>query len=107
MLTEDVESKLCELAFGDAKASDSVSACKILFAKGKYLDRIAERLESIVMIDSNTADSVRIKAIELLDKVRDELLEAQASVSASDEAQIRKQLIGRYVGNEEEITGST
>lgn len=105
MLTSSDEDILREIAFTEGKKEgDRVAACKTLFGQGKYLEEIRATLESI-STNEITADSIRIKAIDLLEKVREDLLQVQASVSASDEALIRKTLMSQYVGKNE-ITGS-
>lgn len=99
MITVENELLLREMVCSDCvKAVDRVTAAKLLYEKGKFLDELRDNLSLIIKSD-NTANAVKVKAIALLDKVSDDLMQTQANVSASEEAEIRSELMRHYVGN--------
>lgn len=99
MITVENELLLHEMVCSDCvKAVDRVAAAKLLYEKGKFLDELRDNLSLIIKSD-NTANAVKVKAIALLDKVSDDLMQTQANVSASEEAEIRSELMRHYVGN--------
>lgn len=99
MLSVENEELLRQMVHSDGvKPVDRVAAAKLLYAKGKFLDELRDNLTEIIKGD-NTANAVKVKAIDLLDKVSDDLMQTQANVSASEEAEIRSQLMRHYVGD--------
>lgn len=99
MITVENELLLREMVCSECvKDADRVAAAKLLYEKGKFLDELRDNLSLIIKSD-NTANAVKVKAIALLDKVSDDLMQTQANVSASEEAEIRSELLRHYVGN--------
>lgn len=97
MLNESDIKILKGIAFHlESKPNDIVSSCVLLFKEGVDLYKMQSKLEDVYN-DSKTPDSIKIKSIALLGKVREELLQKQENVMPDKIEKTKKELMEKYV----------
>ena len=96
MLNDDLLNELRMIAFSDMpKPRDRVAACASLARNGADTNRVRSTLYSI-STDIHTPDSVKVRAIDLLDKL--EATTAPDELSAVEAAVREQSLLEQYVG---------
>lgn len=96
MLNDDLLNELRMIAFSDIpKPKDRVAACASLARNGADTARVRSTLYSIAT-DIITPDSVKVRAIDLLDKL--EATTAPEELSADEAAAREQSLLEQYVG---------
>lgn len=97
MIAQELVDELRLIAFSDmAKAANRVAACNSLARNGLDTNRVRETLFTIAT-DITTPDSVKVRAIDLLDKL--EIQEPPKELSVEDQASLEQSLLEQYVGN--------
>lgn len=96
MLNEELLNELRLIAFSDIpKPRDRVAACASLARNGSDTARVRSTLYSI-STDIHTPDSVKVRAIDLLDKL--EASTAPKELTAMEAAAQEQSLLEQYVG---------
>jgi len=96
MLKPELINELQIIAFSTAAtASNRVAACRSLYANGQCQDRVRTTLDMIAQ-SVKTPDSVRIKAIDLIDKITTDT--GNADQQAVDAESVRDTLMEQYTG---------
>jgi hypothetical protein len=96
MISPELENELKLIAYCDAaKPVNRVAALSSLARNGIDLKRVRETLYSIAT-DISTPDSVKIRAIDLIDKL--DISTAPKELKAEDAKALEQSLLEKYVG---------
>lgn len=96
MISPELENELKLIAYCDvAKPANRVAALSSLARNGIDLKRVRETLYSIAT-DISTPDSVKIRAIDLIDKL--DISTAPKELEAEDAKALEQSLLDKYVG---------
>lgn len=96
MISQELIDELKAIAFMSiAKPVNRVAACSSLARNGLEIDRVRTTLYSIAT-DIATPDSVKVRAIDLLDKL--DISTAPDELSSERAEELEKTLIEQYVG---------
>lgn len=96
MIAEDLAKELRLIAYStQAKPANRVAACNSLARNGLDTKRVRETLFTIAT-DTITPDSVKVRAIDLLDKL--EIQEPPKELSDVEQAGLEQSLLEKYVG---------
>lgn len=96
MISQELVDELKAIAFMEmAKPVNRVAACSSLARNGLEIERVRTTLYSIAT-DINTPDSVKVRAIDLLDKL--DISTAPDELPAEKAEALEKSLMEQYVG---------
>lgn len=96
MLSNELLNELRMIAYAEqAKPAARVAACASLARNGQDTVKVRSALYSLAT-DINTPDSIKVRAIDLLDKL--EASTAPTELSAEEAAAREKSLLEQYVG---------
>ena len=96
MLTDAMIAKLRSIAFDGGKSYDKVAAMKTLYRNDVCLTDI--QAELIRMTDDDrVSPSAKVKVIDLLDNVNDDLNSKVDQIAKHDEDDVRARLIQKYI----------
>lgn len=95
MISNELADELREIAFcEDAYPKDRVAALNSLAKQGLDVDRVRDDLYSIAT-SYNTPDAIKIRAIDILDKL--DVRTAPKDLSKSEAERLRQDLVSEYV----------
>ena len=95
MLTDAMIAGLKLIAFHSGKSLDKIAAMKTLYRNGVDLTAIQAELIRM-MDDERISPSAKVKVIDLLDNVNDDLNLTADQVAKRDEDSVRAELIQKY-----------